>query len=184
MKKLLAGLALLWSGLAAVAAGPVPTLEDIEAALRDNAPRERLLSLISCDDEANWSSSVCGQIASGAPAWIALAPRIRAQTDGANSGAICNALGLAMRKAPREVLRVYEPQGKLSASCLCVPFVSDELPVAEQAREYRLSHRAIASVGDRKLRTARAACLAEMAPVERRFAAQAKGLSATSAPSR
>lgn len=172
MKQLLVALALLSGVLATASAGPAPTLVEIEAALSDSSPRERLLPLIDCDDEASWPTSVCGQIASGSPAWIALAPRIRSLTDGANSEAICDALGRAMRKAPREVLRLHEPAGKLSASCICLPFVSDELPASEQLREYRQSRRAIAAVNDKDLRQARAACLAQITPVEKRLARQ------------
>ena len=56
----------------------------------------------------------------------------------------------------------------MSRECICLPFVSNEIPAADQYRELRQSYRAIASVREPALAVPRASCLAYIEPVMNR----------------
>jgi hypothetical protein len=139
----------------AVAAGGV-TIEAIEASLAEKGPQATLAAYFSCEKE---DGSAYPAIAGGSREWVALAEKMIAYTDACYTESLQAALGAAMRKSPRNVLPLVDKTPALSADHICLPFISDEQPVAAQAREIQKSRRAIASVRDRRLAKPKAACL-------------------------
>ena len=85
---------------------------------------------------------------------------------------ILGALGQAMQKAPRQVLPLVGKTRTLAAESICLPFISDEIPVKAQAAAVARSRGAIQGVRDESLQVQRAACLQFIGSVEAGIAAR------------
>ena len=136
------------------------TPRDVEDALASDDPKGRTNVLLQCDGITPPGNSVCDKIATGDKTWLDLAARMRQYTDASASVGVCNPIARAARRAPVAALQLFGRTPHLNRECICLPFVSNEIPLAEQYREYRLSYRAIASVREPSLAVPRASCLA------------------------
>ena len=83
--------------------------------------------------------------------------------------AVCDSIARAPRRAPAAVLRLQGRTQRMSRECICLPFVSAEIPLAYQYRELRQSYRAIAAVHEPALAVPRASCLAYIEPVMKKL---------------
>ena len=138
---------------------------DVEDALASDDPKGRTSVLLQCDGIAPPGSSVCDQIATGDNTWLEWAVRLAEYTDASASLGVCDSIARAARRAPATVLRLQGRTPRMSRECICLPFVSSEIPAADQYRELRQSYRAIASVREPALAVPRASCLAYIEPV-------------------
>ena len=155
------------SGLAALRteASRAYTPQDAQDSLASDDPKGRTSVMLQCDGVTPPGSSVCDKIETGDNTWLELAVRLAEYTDASTSIAVCSSIARAARRAPAAVLRLQGRTERMSRECICLPFVSAEIPLADQYRELRLSHRAIASVRDPALAVPRASCLAYFEPV-------------------
>lgn len=140
-----------------------PSIEAVEASLRSAGPRATLATHFNC---AQHQGSAYEAIASGSPQWIALAERMLAHSDACYTEGILGALGQAMQKAPRQVLPLVGKTRVLAAEAICLPFISDEIPVKAQVAAVARSRGAIQGVRDEPLKVQREACLRFIGTVE------------------
>jgi hypothetical protein len=162
-------LSILSAASLAGAAGPI-TVDAVEASLVDNGPRATLEAYFSCE---NYDASAYPAIAGGSAEWVALAEKMIEHSDACYTEGIQAALGEAMRKSPRHVLRLVDKTPALGADHICLPFISNEQPIAAQAKELQKSRRAISAVRDRQLSKPRAACLRFIRGAEKGLASAA-----------
>jgi len=136
------------------------------------------------DEKATLEKYFCGEyedatgaaISRGSPRWAALAVKMLKYSDAGCTTSLLASLGKAMQQNPVKTLpylgtEVAKEQGTtwmLDTSMICLPFISDELPVAEQLRQLRASKEAISRVRDSKLAEQRKACLDFIDQCERR----------------
>ena len=158
-----------------------PTLAAVEGSLRDAGPRATLALHFNC---ARHQGSGYEAIAQGSAQWVALAERLMRHADACYAEGLQGALGLAMQRAPRQVLPLVGRSATLSAELICLPFVSDEIAPAAQAAAVARSRRAIAAVRDEALRPQQQACLAFIGTVESGIASRqpVPAAAASSAP--
>jgi hypothetical protein len=148
----------------AAAAAPDVTPQDMERALASADPKAQVNALLRCEGEVPAGSSVCDKIATGDKTWLELAGRMQQHTDASASIGVCNSIARAARRAPAAALQLFGRTPHLNRECICLPIVSNEIPLAEQYAEYRQSYRAIASVREPSLTVPRASCLAYLEP--------------------
>jgi hypothetical protein len=148
---------------AATMAAPDATPQDMERALASADAKAQVNALLRCEGEVPAGSSVCDKIATGDKTWLELAGRLQQHTDASSSVGVCNSIARA-RHTPAEALQLFGRTPRLNRECICLPFVSNEIPLAEQYDEYRQSYRAIASVHEPSLAVPRASCLAYLQP--------------------
>lgn len=161
----LVGVAIAVAVAAASGAPEGVSIAEVEQALRGSDPKAFVGRLVSrCDEDEGRAVTVCDRIASGHRAWLDLAPRLYEHTDGSTSTAVCHSLGLAMRRAPDAVLALWRKTPGMTEDCICLPFVSNEIPLRQQLAEYRKSRQAVLSARAPALAPARAACLALIEP--------------------
>ena len=141
------------------------TPQDAQDALASVDPKGRTSVLLQCDGITPPGSSVCDKIETGDNTWLELAVRLAEYTDASASAGVCHSIARAARRAPAAVLRLHGRTQRMSSECICLPFVSNEIPLANQYRELRQSHLAITSVRDPALAVPRASCLAYIDPV-------------------
>jgi hypothetical protein len=132
--------------------------------MRSGDANAEVSRLIRCDDESQRGTSVCDRIAAGGKPWLQLGLRLLDYTDASAHGSICHSMALAMRRSPDDVLAMLHKTPQATEKCLCLPFVSDELPKSEQLAEYTRSHAAIAAARSPANAAARGACLAYIEP--------------------
>lgn len=130
--------------------------QDVEASLNKGGKQRTLETYFDC---LKYEGSAYERIATGSPAWIALAEKMIAYSDACYTEGIQSALGEAMRKSPRTVLPLVDRSPTLGASYICLPFISNEQPIEAQLKEIEISRRAIQKVGDRGLAPQKSACL-------------------------
>lgn len=138
-------------------------VEAVEASLREGDPKATLKKYFSCE---KYEGSAYERIASGSAKWISLAGRILPYSDACYATGLQSALGRAMQKSPKNVLPLVDKTSVLAASRVCIPFISDELPIELQLAEVVRSRKAIESVQDDRLRTQKVACLHFIRPIE------------------
>lgn len=155
-------LATLTAG-AAHADAMVLSVESVESSLREAGPRATLARHFSC---ANHQGTGYRAIARGSPQWVALAAKLMTHADACYAEGLQDALGQAMRRAPRAVLPLVGRSATLSAELICLPFISDEIAVSTQSIAVARSRRAIEAVSDEALRQQREACLQFIGRVE------------------
>jgi hypothetical protein len=154
MKRALSGLFLALLTATSSAADRVVNPEDIEMALASPDPRTALATYWNCSRPRG---TVCSAIETGEPKWIDLAERMLAYSDAGVTEDLLGSLGRAMQIKPEHVLPLVGKSDRLDPAHLCVPFISNELPVHRQLAELRRSKRAIARV--RGLAPQKQACL-------------------------
>ena len=158
------GLLAATSVSAAAVAAPEVTPQDMERAMASANPKAQVAALLRCDGEVPAGHSVCDKIATGDRTWLELAGRLHEHTDASASIGVCNSIARAARRAPAAALQLFGRTPGLNRECICLPFVSNEIPLAEQYAEYRRSYRAIASLHEPSLAVPRASCLAYLEP--------------------
>jgi hypothetical protein len=164
LRLFLAGLLSILSAASLAGAAGEITVDAIEASLAEKGPRATLEAYFSCE---KYDGSAYPAIAGGSREWVSLAEKMIAHSDACYMEGIQAALGEAMRKSPRNVLRLVDKTPALGADHICLPFISSEQSIAAQVKELRKSRRAISAVRDRQLSKPRAACLRFIRGVEK-----------------
>jgi hypothetical protein len=150
----------LWSLLAALltakvaAADPGISSKDVEAALKAPDPRIALAKYWDCSQP---EKTVCSAIETGDAEWLTLAEKMLDYSDAGSTEDLLGSLGRAMQRKPERVLPLVGKTPLLDVAHVCVPFISDELPVRVQRGQLQRSRRAIARV--KGLNTQKQACL-------------------------
>ncbi|CAD5372060.1 conserved exported hypothetical protein [Rubrivivax sp. A210] len=176
---LLVALAMAW----AVPAGAdaLRGTEAVEATLASAGPRAALQRHFDCT--LRRPAGYRG-VASGDPAWVALAERLLPHADACYSTGLQDALGRAMQRAPRAVLPLVGKTPTLAAEAICLPFISDEIPLARQKAALARSRQAIAGVRDEALQPQRQACLGFIGSVEEAVAARQPAATPAATPAK
>lgn len=170
----LLALALTGLGLAPYPAGAAshgPGIDVVRSALRTLGPRATLARYFPCDRHQGTGYAA---VATGSAAWLALAERLIADADACHAEGLRDALGRAMQRAPRQVLRLVGKTERLSAEAICLPSISDEPPPAAQRAALARSRRAIEAVRQAELQPQRQACLRFIADVGTAMAERAE----------
>lgn len=144
--------------------------DTVERALAERGAQATLSAYFNCE---KYQGSAYEKIATGARPWVALAEKVISQSDACYTEGIQAALGEAMRKAPQHVLGLVGKTERLGAEYICLPFISDEQPIAGQLEEIEKSRQAIALVQSSRLAPQKAACLRFIDDTEQRVRAQA-----------
>ena len=109
-------------------------------------------------------SAVSGRMDSGSSDWIALAPLLAPGSDAGSAEGLGISPGFPLPKNPEAVLAALDPANghTIGANRVCgLPFVEDTV---SDLTAYRLTAiRAVQGTRDRRLASARAACLAALA---------------------
>jgi len=137
--------------------------EAVESSLREGNPKATLEHFFSCE---KYVGSAYEKIAMGSPRWISIAESTLQYSDACYTEGIQSALGSAMQKSPQHVLPLVDKTSLLSANYICLPFISNELPVQSQIAEIVKSKRAIQRVHAKNLRTKKSSCLSFIESVE------------------
>ena len=138
-------------------------VEAVEASLKEGNPKATLEKYFSCE---KYEGSAYEGIASGSKKWISLAERMLQYSDACYTEGIQASLGKAMQGSPKNVLPLVDKTSTLAASYICLPFISNELPIKLQLAEVIKSRKAIQSVHDDRLRIQKVACLHFIKSVE------------------
>jgi len=131
-------------------------VETVEASLKAGNPKETLEKYFNCE---KYEGSAYEGIASGSKKWVRLAEKMLQHSDACYTEGIQASLGKAMQRAPKNVLPLVDKTPTLSASYICLPFISNEIPIRQQRAEVNKSRHAIQGVHDGRLQTQKAACL-------------------------
>jgi hypothetical protein len=121
-------------------------------------------------DCSTYEGTAYEAIAGGAAPWVAVAEQALARADACQAEGIVDALGRAMQRAPENVLPLVGRSGELSAERICLPSISDEMPLKAQREQVRKSRVAIQAVSGSSRQ--KAACLRFIAPIEARLGMQ------------
>jgi hypothetical protein len=106
------------------------------------------------------------EIASGKPEWLALAVRLKEDSDACVSGDLNDAIARALLNAPTEVLGLVDTMERFSAEKICMPFFSAEEP-PEPALQHLARMRAVlATVQVAELQRQKERCLAKAVETE------------------
>lgn len=138
-------------------------IEVIEASLNEGSPKATLEKHFNCE---HYEGSAYERIASGSRKWVRLAERMLQYSDACYTEGIQASLGKAMQKAPGNVLPLVDKTSTLSASYICLPFISSELPIRQQLTEVTKSRSAIQGIHDNRLQIQKSACLKFIQSVE------------------
>ena len=91
-------------------------------------------------------------------------------SDACYTEGIQDSLGHAMQIAPQNVLPLVNSKPTLAADYICLPFISNELPIKAQLDEIAKSKNAILHVRDKKLQAQKEYCLRFIETIESNFA--------------
>ncbi|HEY9097298.1 MAG TPA: hypothetical protein VIN38_00360 [Thiobacillus sp.] len=133
-----------------------PCVETVEASLKARNPKDTLEKYFNCE---KYEGSAYEGIASGSKKWVQLAEEMLQHSDACYTEGIQASLGKAMQRAPKNVLPLVDKTPTLSASYICLPFISNEIPIRQQLAEVAKSRLAIQGMHDDRLQTQKAACL-------------------------
>lgn len=153
---------LVLSGAATPACAAV-SVNAITTSLKETTPKATLEKYFDCED---FQGGGYAGIATGKPEWIVVAKQMLEHSDACYTEGIQSALGRAMQNAPTNVLPLVNENNLLSADSVCLPFISDELPLQSQLAEIKKSKRALARVHSKKLERNKQACLGFIRSVE------------------
>lgn len=142
------------------------TAERLAVELRERGVHDVLARYFPCNA---YEGSGYEQVAQGSGAWVQLATQLLEHSDACYTSGLQDALGSAMQAAPENVLPYVGRSSQLAPERICLPFISAEIPTAEQLQPLSLSRNKIEPVRDPRLQTQREACLAEIQRVERRI---------------
>jgi hypothetical protein len=146
--------------LAAAAPSPAALQADI-------AQRGAKAVVADLNQHGAWEA-VSNAIASGSPAWVALAPKLAPGTDAGPAEELGIDLAFALPKNPAGVLRVageraYTDGGLIGIARVCsAPFIEDTAPPGYLI----LAIRAVGHVDDPALASKKLTCLATLSRVE------------------
>jgi hypothetical protein len=157
--------ALLVIGLSTSAWATALPIDEVLATLQAQGAKATLERHFDCNSE----SAAYAAVATGQPRWLDLALRLLPEADACYGEGLHDALGRAMRAAPRRVLPLVGSSTRLTPEQICLPFISAELPQARQLDRLRASRQAIAAVHDKALSSSRRACLSFIDLLERRI---------------
>lgn len=135
----------------------------VERGLRTE-PAAALQQYFDC---SSYQGSGYEAVATGRPEWIRVAELALRHSDACYTDGIQAALGSAMQRRADRVLPLVGKTRLLSADRICIPFVSDELPVKEKLAELGKSRRAIQRTHG--WRRQKADCLRFIGDVEQRI---------------
>ncbi len=111
-----------------------------------------------CFDERAYS-----QIEKGSKDWIALAVKLLDHSDACVSESLHNSLAIALLHKPENVLPLVNSSARLSASQICLPFLSADEPAKEHLQYLAKLQRALDAVKDKSYDVGKNACIAEIA---------------------
>lgn len=140
------------------------TPERISAELRDSGVRRVLENYFPCD---GYEGTGYEQVAQGARAWVNVATQLLDHSDACYTTGLQDALGTAMQAMPEHVLPYVGLSSQLAAERICLPFISAEMPRADQLKQLKSAQTKIQAVRDRRLHAQRQACLTEIQRVKR-----------------
>jgi hypothetical protein len=129
--------------------------QEVEAFLDRQGGKATLEKYFPCDKV---EGTAYAEIADGSRRWAAVAVKMLNYSDACYTESILSALGTAMERNPRNILPYVGTSLTLDTS-ICLPFISDELPLREQLRQIRTAKNAISRVHNAKLSKQRKACL-------------------------
>lgn len=138
-------------------------VETVEASLKEAGTQATLKKYFNCEQ---YEGSAYEEIASGSKKWVDLAEQMLQYSDACYTEGIQASLGKAMQKAPGNVLPLVDKTSTLSASYICLPFISSELPIRQQLTEVTKSRSAIQGIHDNRLQIQKSACLKFIQSVE------------------
>jgi hypothetical protein len=145
-------------------------LDEILAALQAQGAQATLTRHFDC---RAGDGSAYREIARGDARWVELAGRLMPAARGCYARGLQDALGQAMREAPRVVLPLVGRSAALAPAHICLPMLAAPWPVEKQLNELRASKTAITAVDSPRLHAARQACLNAIGRVESRLTAKA-----------
>ena len=137
--------------------------DTIEASLREGNPKITLEKYFNCE---KYEGTAYERIASGLPNWVSLAEKILQISDACYTEGIQSSLGKAMQIAPHNVLPLVDKTATLSASYICLPFISNELSIKSQLAEVIKSKNAIEKVHDKNSKKQKESCLRFIKAIE------------------
>ena len=141
-------------------AASAPTPASISNGIRQEGAKATIAALARA---GQWDA-VSDHMDSGSSAWIALAPLLAPGSDAGSAEDLGISLAFSLPKNPQAVLAALDPANGhvIGADRVCgLPFVEDTMP---DLPAYRLKAiRAVQGVKDRRLASARTACLAALA---------------------
>ncbi|MBT9568491.1 MAG: hypothetical protein IV085_09355 [Thiobacillus sp.] len=145
-------------------------VETVEASLEAGDPKVTLEQYFNCE---KYEGSAYEAIASGSKKWVRLAEKMLPHSDACYTEGIQASLGRAMQRSPKNVLPLVDKAPTLSASHICLPFISNEIPIRQQLTEVANSRLAIQGVHDHRLQIQKAACLKFIGSLEANLNIQA-----------
>jgi hypothetical protein len=145
-------------------------LDEILAALQAQGAQATLTRHFDC---RAGDGSAYREIANGDARWVELAGRLMPAARGCYALGLQDALGQAMREAPRVVLPLVGKSAALAPERICLPTLAASWPLPKKLNELRASKTAISAVDNPLWRAARTACLKAIARVESRLTAKA-----------
>lgn len=132
------------------------TPSQVEASLKDAGGQATLEKFFSCEHD---EGTAYPKIATGNTTWVALGVKILGYSDACYAEGIVAALGQAMQNRPHVVLPYVNSSLRLTADRICLPFISDELPVKDQLSKVRVVKKSILRVSTPRLAAQKKACL-------------------------
>jgi hypothetical protein len=157
--------ALLALFLTTAAWATAPPIDEVLSTLHSSGAKAALARHFDCNSQF----AAYDAIATGQARWLDLALRLLPEADACYSEGLHDALGRAMRAAPRRVLPLVGSSSALAPERVCLPFISAELPRTEQLDALHRSRRAITAVRDHALSRPRRLCLDFIDSVERQI---------------
>lgn len=140
------------------AGGPPVSPEDVRSMIEAQGAQGTVAALEPDGDKTRWTSVMAG-IATGQPAWLALATPLEPGAENASYADLNDALKAAMVVNPTGVLAVVnEANPNLSTESICAP-AGYEMDPAWYAAYYDALTPAVESVTDPSLASVRSACL-------------------------
>ena len=141
--------------------------DQVESAIASGDIRGALKKYFDC---AKYEGTAYEAIATGSQAWVSIAARVLPMSDACYAEGIVNALGQAMQRKPQNVLPLVGKTDVLSPERICLPSISDELPLNVQREELLRSKSAISGVEG--YLSQKNACLRFIASIEQQLAAR------------
>jgi hypothetical protein len=126
--------------------------------------KEALAQFFPCD---NSGDEAYAGVSSGSRQWLAIAVRLLPHADACYSEFLHDAVARAIVPAAPRVLALVGSSPQLTASQICIPFLSAEEPASEHLAYLSKAEHALRRVNARELQPAKQACLAEIASTRR-----------------
>lgn len=171
MKIIFYFISIVWllSGCSSFSQASTTTLsvEAVKYSLKHAGPKATLEKYFNCE---KYEDSAYQSIATGSATWVSVAEIMLKYSDACYTEGIQDSLGHAMQIAPQNVLPLVNSKPTLAADYICLPFISNELPIKAQLDEIAKSKNAILHVRDKKLQAQKEYCLRFIETIESNFA--------------